>query len=144
MRENVGHRVNRQDFDQTVSRKHFLSTQDIRNIKLSVQENQVKRHENDATSVDMIVQELEMEPFNPVLVYKRQGMVMPEYPTLGSDSFVLAIQTEFQMKLYREYSSKILCIDATHGTNAYRFKLITCIVVDQFNQGSNIIIIHCI
>ena len=37
---------------------------------LSVQENQVKRHENDATSVDMIVQELEMEPFNPDLVYK--------------------------------------------------------------------------
>ena len=141
MKENVGYRVNRQDFDQTVSQKHFLSTQDIRNIKLSVQENQVKRHENDATSV---VQELEMEPFYPVLVYKRQGMVMPEYPTLGSDSFVLAIQTEFQMKMYREYSSKILCIDATHGTNAYRFKLITCIVVDQFNQGSNIIIIHCI
>ena len=62
-------------------------------------------------------------------------MVMPEYPTLGSDSFILAVQTEFQMKLYREYSSKILGIDATHGTNAYWFKLITCIVVDQFDQG---------
>ena len=98
-----------------------------------MQDNQVKRHENDATSVDKIVQELEMEPFNPVLVYKRQGMVMPEYPTLASDSFVLAIQTEFQMRLYRRYNSKILCIDATHGTNAYRFKL--CIVVDEFSQG---------
>ena len=76
-----------------------------------------------------------MEPFNPVLVYKQQGMVMPEYPTLASDSFVLAIQTEFQMRLYRRYSSKILCIDATHGTNAYWFKLITCIVVDEFSQG---------
>ena len=30
-------------------------TQDIQNIKCSVQDNQVKRHENDATSVDMIV-----------------------------------------------------------------------------------------
>ena len=115
--------------------KTFSIILDIRNIKRSVQDNQVKRHENDATSVDMIVRELEMEPFNPVLVYKRQGMVMPEYPTLASDSFVLAIQTEFQMRLYRRYSSKILCIDATHGTNGYRFKLITCIVVDEFSQG---------
>ncbi len=67
---------------------------------------------------------------------------MPEYPTLGSDSFGLAVQTEFQTKMYRKYSSKIFCIDATHGTNAYRFKLIACIVPDEFGQGT--VYLNCI
>ena len=80
-----------------------------------------------------------LEPFNPVLLYKQQGVIKVEYPTLLKDSFILAIQTEFQMTLYRKFSDKILCIDATHGTNAYRFKLITCIVVDEFNHGNRYI-----
>lgn len=97
----------------------------------------IKRHENDATSVAILVQELRMEPFDPVLLYKPQGEVMHEYPGLPKESFILAIQTEFQMQLFRENSEKILCIDATHGTNAYRFKLITCLVPDKFRQGNN-------
>ena len=141
IRENVGHRVNRQDFNQTVSRKHFLSNQDIRNIKRSVLDSQIKRHENDAMSVSIIVQELQAEPYNPILIYKPQGIVMQEYPTLSEGSFVLGIQTNFQQELYRKHSSKILCIDATHSTNAYRFKLITCVVPDEFGQGNLVQII---
>ena len=97
---------------------------------------QFKPHENDAQSVDILVQELMLEPFNPVLLYKQQVDIKVEYPTLLKDSFILVIQTEFQMSLYGKFSDKILCTDATHGTNAYRFKLITCIVVDEFNHGN--------
>ena len=61
IRENVGR-------NQTVSRKHFLSNQDIRNIKRSVLDSQTKRHENDAMSVSIIVQELQAEPYNPILI----------------------------------------------------------------------------
>ena len=78
-----------------------------------------------------------MEPFNPVLIYKPQGEVVAAYQTLSKEAFVLAIQTEFQMELFRENSTKIFCIDATHGTNAYRFKLITCLVPDKFGHGKN-------
>lgn len=81
-----------------------------------------------------------MEPYNPVLIYKPQGEVAAEYPTLSKESFVLAIQTEFQMELFRENSTKIFCIDATHGTNAYRFKLITCLVPDKFGNGRNVLV----
>lgn len=102
----------------------------------SVLDGQIKRHENDATSVSILVQELQQEPFDPILMYKPQGMLKEEYGTLGRDSFVLAVQTEFQVELYRKFSSKILCIDATHTTNAYRFKLITCMVPDEFGQGT--------
>ena len=76
-----------------------------------------------------------MEPYDSVLVFKPQGEVMGDFPSLTKEAFVLVLQTEFQMALYKEYSSKILCIDATHGTNAYRFKLITCIVPDKFGRG---------
>ena len=134
-RENVGHRAKRQDFDQAVSRKHFLTKQDVRNARRSVLDGQIKRHENDAMSVNILVQELQQEPFDPILIYKPQGMLKEEYPTLSRDSFILAVQTEFQVDLYRKFSNKILCIDATHTTNAYRFKLITCMVPDEFGRG---------
>jgi hypothetical protein len=93
-------------------------------------------------SVNFLVQELQQEPFDPILIYKPQGMLKEECPTLSRDSFVLAVQTEFQVELYRKFSNKILCIDATHTTNAYRFKLITCMVPDEFGQGRSFPIIN--
>ena len=42
---------------------------------------------------------------------------------------------QFQQELFQKYGHKILCINATHGTNAYRFQLITCIVPDEFGKG---------
>ena len=42
------------------------------------------------------------------------------------------MRSKFQLELYERYASTILCIDSTHGTNQYRFKLIT-INVDLYN-----------
>ena len=56
-----------------VSRKHFMSKHDIRNVKRSVLDRQIKRHENDAMSVAILVHKLQNEPFNPILFYKPQG-----------------------------------------------------------------------
>lgn len=95
----------------------------------------IKRHENDATSVSIIVRELQQEPFDPVLIYKPQGDTHDQYPKVSKDSFILVLQTKFQMELYKKYAGKIICIDATHRTNAYRFKLITCVVQDSFGMG---------
>ena len=58
MREAVGDHSKRQEFDQCVSRKHFLAKSDIRNIKVKVDDRIVKRHDDDATSVTMMVAEL--------------------------------------------------------------------------------------
>ena len=91
--------------------------------------------------------ELQQENFNPILMYKAQGELDLSFPSLSSDSFVLALQTEFQLELYTKFASSVLCVDSTHGTNAYNFKLITCIVADEFGQGtiiSVIIITHII
>lgn len=139
IRENLGDRNKRHQFDEAVSRKHFLSTQDVRNVRRKLDNDQVMRHSNDAISTSMRVHELKQESFNSVLIYKQQGVSDPLYPHLPKDSFVLAIQTEFQQKLYKDNAHKVLCIDSTHCTNAYAFKLITCIVPDKFGQGK----IHC-
>ena len=40
--------------------------------------------------------------------------------------------------MYMRYASKILCIDSTHGTNAYKFKLLTAMVADDFAAGKKI------
>ena len=132
LREGIGHRTKRNDRQYQES---IVTGQDIRNIKRKVDDDMVMKHDNDATSVSLTVSELQQESFNPVLLFKPQGVILPEYATLSESSFVLAIQTEFQMHLFQRYGGKILCIDSTHGTNAYRFKLITCMVQDDFGQG---------
>lgn len=135
MRETVGDRTNRGDFDQAVSRKHFLAKSDIRNIRAKLDDTLIKRHEDDATSVTMMVAELSQESFNPILIFKPQGRKNEIYNDLQEDTFVLVVQTEFQMELYRKYASKIVCIDSTHGTNQYRFKLISVLVPDDQGKG---------
>ena len=37
--------------------------------------------------------------------------------------------------MFIKYGNKRFCIDATHGTNAYDFNLITVLVVDSFGEG---------
>ena len=61
---------------------------------------QVMWHQDDATSVSLVVTELQQESFNPILVYKPQGTLDSQYPSLPVESFILIIQTEFQMQLY--------------------------------------------
>ena len=131
----MGDRTNRDYFDSCVTRRHFLTKTDIKNIQTKVKDFSIKRHQNDAASVNLIVEELRNEPFDPILIYKPQGRVEPQYPMLQVETFVLAIQTKFQKDLYEAHASTILCIDSTHGTNQYRFKLITCIVPDDHGKG---------
>ena len=100
MRETVGDRSKRQEFDQSVSRKHFISKSDIRNIRVKVDDRIVKRHDDDATSVTMMVAELQQEPYNPIVMFKPQGSKDDLHTALQADSFVLVFQTQFQMELY--------------------------------------------
>ena len=43
--------------------------------------------------------------------------------------------TEFQAQLFEEFGSKVVCVDSTHKTNEYKFKLITLLVVDECHKG---------
>ena len=54
---------------------------------------------------------------------------------VGNDDFLLGIQTEFQRDMLVKYGGECICMDSTHGTNAYDFNLITVLVVDGFGEG---------
>lgn len=107
--------------DQYASRKHFITKQDVSNIRVKVNDNSTIRHQNDALSVSLFVAELQEEEYNPVLLFKKQGEECIEYPE-KKISF-LCYRHNFK-EIYQSNGHKILCIDATHGTNAYRFLLI--------------------
>ena len=93
------------------------------------------RHQEDAISVDRIVKELNEEPQSPVLYYKPQGVVDPDHSTLVEDTFLLVIMTRFQASLFEAFSKRIVCLDSTHKTNQYKFKLLTVVVPDEYRNG---------
>ena len=95
------------------------------------------RHNNDAVSVDRLCKELQNEDNSPIIAYKPQGRVDEKYPAVGEDSFLLVIMTEFQASMFQKHSYKIVCVDSTHKTNPYGFKLVTVVVPDDFKNGKN-------
>jgi len=135
IKEGVGHHTMQKQFHECLSRKHLVSRTDILNIKRKVVDNSVIRHSDDATSVQLAVNALQEEEYNPILYFKPQHIDDHDHPQLSTDTFILILQTEFQRKMYSQFCSKIVCIDSTHGTNSYKFKLITLLVSDDFAAG---------
>ena len=43
--------------------------------------------------------------------------------------------TGFQASLFNTFSHRIVCLDSTHKTNHYRFKLLTLVVRDEYHNG---------
>lgn len=136
MSVNVGNRTNRQEFEGTVKRRHLITKQDVANLRRKVCDKTFMKHFDDAASVQMMVNELHDEKYNPVLIYKPQHKKIPEFPALPDDTFIFAMQTQWQKEVYERFSGTVLCIDSTHGTNPYAFKLVTCIVPDDFGKGT--------
>ena len=127
IRDNVGDRF---------ERIHLISRKDIRNIERAYGLNGDRRHDDDATSVELWVNEMnDKGDQSPVLLYKPQGK-NKTFDNLHANDFVLAIQTPMQADMMKALGNeKVVCIDATHGTNGYDFSLITVLVTDEFGEG---------
>lgn len=109
---------------------------DINNIKCSfgLEFENGKRHENDAVSLDLWVQENTSKnpDGNPILYYKKQGIASPY---LKQEDFCLIIMNKFQKSMIQKFGSSTLTIDGTHGMNCYDFELTTLMVLDEYRQG---------
>ena len=105
-------------------------------------ENALKhRHSNDALSVDRLVKELQEEREPSVIAYKPQGVLDDAaYPLLSEDNFLLVIMTKFQRHMFKKHSEKVVCIDSTHKTNPYAFKLVSIVVPDEFKNGKTLVL----
>ena len=56
-------------------------------------------------------------------------VLMTKKQDLQTDDFIIVPQTLVQAEMLKEFGGKVVCVDATHGINAYEFKLITLLVV---------------
>lgn len=94
------------------------------------------RHTNDLTSVCAWIEEMASLKYNPVFIYKQQGLEQPEdINDVSNEDFLLGIRTEFQRDIMKRFGSETICIDVTHGTNMYDFNLLTVIVIDDYGEG---------
>lgn len=117
-------------------RHHLLDKKDINNIEKAYGLKAVRRHADDQTSVLSWISEWKEHPeTNPVLFYKLQGDKAPVGYTMCDDDFLLVIQTPFQKYMLQKYGENGVCVDSTHGTNAYDFLLTSVLVVDEFGEG---------
>ena len=128
-------RNHRHHFQANASRATFITRQDARNIIRKLDNALKHRHKDDAISVDRLVQELEQEKPSPIIAYKPQGVKKEAYPKLSADNFLFVIMTQFQAEMFRKYSGRVVCVDSTHKTNPYGFKLVTIVVPDEFKNG---------
>lgn len=134
IRAEIGERHKRDKFDEVATRKHFITRQDCRNVCRKLRDFTNHRHSSDAISVDRIVNELQLEDPCPVIAYKPRGSIDDKYPLLRDENFILIIMTGFQATLFQKFSS-LVCVDSTHKTNEYGYKLITLLVVDEYRKG---------
>ena len=99
-------------------------------MKTKLSDPTVIQDSNDALKVEALRQEL----FNPVLMFKQQG-VDDDLKVLQRDDFLLVIMTKQQLHMYEQFGGRILCMDSTYSTKSYSFKLITLMVPDEFRKG---------
>ena len=126
----------RDSVEQTMNRQHLITRQDLRNVKFHFNIDGIIRHKNDLTSVSAWVDELTHMTYNPVLVFKNQGIEQSkDLDNLSDNDFILGIQTEFQLDMLKKFGATAICMDDTHGTNCYNFNLVTIVVVDDYGEG---------
>lgn len=118
----------------SLERMHLLNKKDLHNITAAYNlQHEAVRHTNDAISVEAWVNA--MKDNQCVLFYKSQNLTLSEHPGLKSEDFVLIIMNDGQRQMLEKFSSDCVCIDGTHGLNAYNFELHTLLVIDDLRQG---------
>lgn len=79
------------------------------------------RHSNDVISLESWIKDV--NDSGTVSYYKAQGTSCSTYSCLKEDDFLLIIMHPGQLEVLQKYSSDCICIDGTHGLNAYNFEL---------------------
>lgn len=49
--------------------------------------------------------------------------------------------TDFQATMFQKFST-LICVDSTHKTNEYGYKLISIVVADEFKNGKLIVHVY--
>ena len=71
------------------------------------------------------------------MFYKFQSDTSFNYESnIDSNDFMIVIQTPLQKQMFKAFGHKrVVCMNAPHCNNIYRFHLITLLVADDFGEG---------
>ncbi|XP_072392298.1 uncharacterized protein [Diabrotica undecimpunctata] len=92
------------------------------------------RHKQDAVSVELWIQEMSGTENNPVVFYKPQNSECTAY-NLENNDICLILMSPVQAELLKKFGQDLICVDSTHGLNAYDFEMTTVLVIDEFGNG---------
>ena len=127
VRDNIGSKY---------QRLHLLIRKDIKNIEKAYCVTEHQRHQDDATSIYLWVEEMTKQKLNSVLLYKAQDQTPSVHHILKNKDFAIGIQTPLQAEMLIQLSKdSVICVDSTHRTNGYNFDLITIVVIDEYGEG---------
>lgn len=119
--------------ENNFSRVHLTEKKDLHNIIRDFNIGySTKRHQDDALSVELWVQELMKMKDSPILYYKNQNTA---HDVLEETDFILVMQNQFQASMMLQFGTDKICIDGTHGTNEYNIQLYTIVAIDEFGNG---------
>ncbi|XP_054287917.1 uncharacterized protein LOC129003643 [Macrosteles quadrilineatus] len=122
--------------ETSVGRQHLITRKDLHNIEQCFNlNNESVKHNNDWTSVQAWVNEMNREGDSCVLFYKQQGNNCEQFKELNEEDFFLAIMNDAQGDMLKKFGHNVICIDATHGLNQYDFELVTLLTLDEMHQG---------
>ena len=139
--ENILDTIRNSVGDQTLQ-KHLIGDQDIKNIKKSFTIDTLQRHQNDQDMNDQndrffLDWRIEWRWILQCIVF--QVASQPDSENwFEKDDFLLIIQKH----LIRQFGSKGICCDTTHGTTGCNFKLTSFLISDEWDE--NITVAHCI
>ena len=92
IREEIGERHHRNEFDEVVSRKHFITRQDCHNACLKVHDFTNHKYSNDAVSVDRInCSGTPVRNPSAAIAYKPQRLLKEECSLLRDSNFLLVL-----------------------------------------------------
>lgn len=113
----------RETFDGDLHRVHLLTKKDLKNIERSYNlQGNVKRHSDDFQSLELWIEEAKQYSDNPVVFYDNPH---------DKQNFMLILMNDYQKYMLKKFGVNVVCIDSTHGTNAYKFQLTTLLIVDD-------------
>ncbi|XP_072026573.1 uncharacterized protein [Amphiura filiformis] len=127
-----------------LNKQHYVSKRFLYMLRTKVTSSK-KLHEDEKTSVRLLVEKLKSESFDPVLMFKAanentiEGDGLASYAEhiqhIGEGTYVVALQAKEQLTLLERSGNKAICIDATHTVNRWGIQLVTLFVGDDYQNS---------
>jgi hypothetical protein len=116
------------------SRDRFIALSDVSRLARTLEDEKIRLHPEDAISAKLWMDRLKDD--NVHVFYKDKLDPPPLESRLQPDSFVLCIQTGFQLDAFRRLGQGFIGIDATHNTTQYQDLLLFIVVArDRWGHG---------